>query len=98
MAPGFCLRCPPRCNPPSADFIEDELADAPPGAPTESSDSPLISLVPSRAPTPGLAPAPPATTPAPAPTKDLFRQFMQAYIEERRNHAPDPAPASLAEP
>ena len=58
MAPGSRLRCAPRCNPPSADFVEDELAGVPPGAPTEGSGSPLTSLAPSRALTPSLAPAP----------------------------------------
>lgn len=33
-------------------------------------------------PAPGLAPAPP-----PAPTDNLFRQFMQAYIEDRHQLA-----------
>ncbi len=103
MAPGSRLRRAPRRNPPPADFVEDELAGVPPGAPTESSGSPLTSLAPSRTPTPGLAPAPPApsppvTTPAPAPTENLFRQFTQEYMKDRRNPAPAPAPAPLPEP
>ncbi len=57
-------------------------------------------------PAPGSAPAAPghaaltpvATAPAATPTEDLFRQFMQAYMEDRRNSAPTPAPALLAEP
>ena len=83
MAQGFRLHRTPRRNPPPSDFIEDELAGAPPGAPTKNSGSLLTSLVSSCAPTPDHAPAPPAptlsvTTPAPAPTEDLFRQFMKA--------------------
>ncbi len=83
MATSSRLCRAPRCNPFLADFVEDEPSGAPPGAPTESSGFLLTSLVSSRAPTPGLAPAPPAptppvTTPAPPPTEDLFRQFMQA--------------------
>ena len=69
----------------------------------EQSGSPLTLLAPSRAPTPGLAPAPlgPAplvTTPAPAPTENLFRQFMQAYMEHRQKLVSPPAPAPLPEP
>ena len=52
-------------------------------------------------PTPGSAPAAPApatpglaaSTPALRPTEDLFRQYMQAYLEDRQNPAPAPAPA-----
>ncbi len=97
MAPGSRLRRTPRRNPPSADFAKDELASAPPGPLSESSGSPPTSLVSSRALTPGPAPfppapAPPVTTPALSPTEDLFRQFMQVYMEDRRNPAPAPAP------
>ncbi len=103
MVPGSRLCRAPCCNSTPADFVENELAGALPGAPTKSSGPPLTSLVPFCASTPGLAPAspppaPPVTTPAPAPTEDLFRQFMQAYMEDRRNSAPAPASAPLAEP
>ena len=103
MAPGSQLRHAPRHNPPPANFVEHELASAPPGAPTESSGSPLTSLLPSRALTPGLAraplaPASPVTTPALAPTEDLFRQFVQAYMVDRGNPAPATDPVPLAEP
>ncbi len=102
MTPGSRLRCLPCRNTHPAHFIEDELAGEPPGAPTESSGFLLTSLAPSRSPPPGLAPAvsafaPLVTTPDPAPTEDLFKQFMHAYMEDRQNPAPAPIPAPLAE-
>ena len=39
----------------------------------------------------------PALAPAPVPTDDLFRQFMQAYIEDRRQPAPAAAPVEPQE-
>ncbi len=103
MALDSRFRCSPSRNSPLADFVEGQLTGAPPWAPTESSGSLLTSLVPSRSSTPGLTPtslvpAPLVITAAPAPTKDLFRQFVQAYMEDRRKPAPARAPAPLAEP
>ncbi len=97
MAQGSRLHCAPRRKLSPADFVEDELAGAPPGALTEKSRSPLTSLVPLCTLTPCPAPSPPApallvTTPAPGPTEDLFRQFIQAYMEDRWNTAPAPPP------
>ncbi len=37
------------------------------------------------------------TAPTATPIKNLFRQFMQAYMENRRNSAPAPVPAPLAD-
>ena len=77
---------------------------------TESSDFTAFEtdfgpLAPRSAPAaPGLVvsgpaePAPAITAPAATPTKNLFRQFMQAYMGDRRNSAPAPAPAPIAEP
>ena len=42
------------------------------------------------------ATAPAATAPTATPIENLFRQFMQAYMEDRRNSAPAPVPAPLA--
>ena len=39
----------------------------------------------------------PALAPPPVPTDDLFRQFMQAYMEDRRQPAPAPAPVESRE-
>ena len=45
---------------------------------------------------PAQGPVPPPA-PAPVPTDDLFRQFMQAYMEDRRHLAPAPAPVESRE-
>ncbi len=63
-----------------------------------SASAASASAAPSSAAPSSAAPTAPVTTPAPAPTYDLFRLFMQAYMEDRRNHTPALAPAFLAEP
>lgn len=85
MAPGFCF-CRSLCrNPASANSVNNELTDGPPGAPTKSSATPVSTL---RAPSCNLTLVPvptPALIPAPAPTatsttNELFKQFMQVYL------------------
>ena len=75
----------------SSDFTASET-DFGPLAPGSALAAPGLVI-------PGLAePAPAITALAATPTENLFRQFMQAYMEDRRNSAPAPAPALLAEP
>ena len=67
--------CPsPRHNPLQGG--KDELAEGPPGAPTEGSNIPTPSLAVFRTLTPVPVPAP-----APPSTNELFKQFMKAYLE-----------------
>ena len=81
--------CSPRRNPPLIDPMEDELArdPGPVGGPHSVSTSPNSS----RNPTPGPDQLPdlisaPAPVPnlAPAPTNELFKKFMKAYLESNQ--------------
>ena len=93
--------CSPRRNPPLIDPMEDELArdPGPVGGPHSVSTSPNSS----RNPTPGPDQLPdlisaPAPVPnlAPAPTNELFKKFMKAYLES--NQGPRQPPMECKQP
>ena len=84
MAPGSRLRQNPRRNPP-INSADDELAGAPPGAPTESSGSPApTSRVSSCALTLSPAPIAALASVVSSTNNELFKKFMKAYISAKR--------------
>ncbi len=81
-------------NPSETDFGSLAPGSAP-ALPASAKSGPAAPVFAATAPS---ATALAATTPAATLTKDLFRQYMQAYLEDRQNPAPAPAPGSAPPP
>lgn len=87
IAPSSCSHCSSHQNSPPVNLVNNKLANAFPGAPSESNNSPtLIFQAPSYIPTP----EPTLDIAAPAlaillSIKKLFKQFIEICIEKVKN-------------